>query len=348
MKSKILIVVQIFLGTFFISCEYDTESLQGLWISENEDYVYFKNDTVSSPYQFPEKFELKDGYLKIGDLEWAIEFQSRNQITLEIDSSDFLVVSKSKFNNLYDHRLDKMGISLELPVGFSRSRYSSKRHFEDIYFGYDKNDSLLLFLNEEKMELEKMVDVLRSKSKFIHLNIACDKNVIFSDYYEKLKAIFKDNLKGKVYHSIKDSTNQYTRKIWGNVSTISINHYFLDDEFRDIIENKSQLSKIRIDKQGDYLLNENIVEKIKLSEKLDSIFSLNTRETTFEIIESKNLTYGDYIFLVSAINRIVYRKRDEFAIKDYGKNWYELEKEEKISIKPKAIRTIIMGKNSIH
>lgn len=326
MKTRIVFIPIILI---FLGCQNHSEKLSGLWISNNGyDVVLFRNDTLFSSERFPRFFAVRDSYI-LTDNERNKFFFEGEKLIVDWNERDLTKYSKSKFDNLFDHKTDKLGFKLNLQKGFSNTPLSNKANYSFIYIFNSKDSSIRINIEDEPVKIFEFPAKFKALSSRSSMPpswvISVDKNILWKDFLEIIEPISHPEFGIRFEHTIRNKPECIFGCLpWESVSFEKIRNHPLNKDHLGAIEANTTFFNLKLEHSENIAINENSVSKAALFDSLKSIYSENSEHTSFNLIDSEQLTYGDFIWLFSMVKKIVSEKRDNFSKENYDMKWEEM------------------------
>ena len=331
-KYQTLIICLILIS----GCNSPSVNLDGLWISENENNVIlFRNDTISSTINPPVSYTIdgntlitKDTFYSLTSNQIPFSIQD-DKLSISLEENRLIEYKKSQFNNIFDHHVNNLGIKLNLQTGFSQRNLDSKTHYDFMYVGFSKDSSITIILDDKKTSLNDLSSYFKysnNNSPYIHLAIAVDKNILFRDYIAIHHSITEqDSTVVKLEHAVRSKPfHLFANFPWEQVSyeKFRVN---ISSQLPELNNQSFDFITLEVDSNKKILLNGKVVKRENLYDRIVDLYSLNSKNKCFIITETDELTYGDFLWLASLENKVVLEQRNKYSLKNYNKNWQEIQ-----------------------
>jgi|GEM_PF-5285364 len=319
----------------FNNCNTEVKINDGLWILKDEDgleyKVMVKSDTVYHEAHGPMTLEKKNGKLTFihdNDKELKLEYaihknQTDNYLLNDLEFNKNLEFKKSLANNSFDHFTTKYGKKINLPKGYSNLKLGYNR-FEFIY-GDNELDSLIF--DNKLMSYQDFFNHIKNVENYSITNFvfALDENLPFKDFVILYQDIYQYQGESilNIYHSFNNKPECSIGCLpWETISyEVNILRFTSDFPSLNQLENDISIININIKNDGNYKVNNETISKDQIFNNLTEYYNNNHEKALFKIIETENLTYGDYISLSSMIKSIVLKQRDQYSKQEFNKSW---------------------------
>jgi len=338
----------------FTGCK-NSETLDGMWVSEEDDRILFFKENIIYPSEgWPTEYSILNDTIWTCDViypldNFKIPFKLKgNSLWMKIGySEEDLLFKKSKFDNIFDHKIDQLGMKLDLQKGFSKSPLSKKVHYKFITVGYEYC-FLKYFLGEKELKSNEFKkELAETRPNIPTCVLSIDKNLPFEKFKE-LKFYHSISNKGylpcRYIHAVRNKPQRFFfgTEPWEQVSYEKINFLNFESEILKELGKEVNLIDLEVDASSNLLINKKIVQEVNFLSECKNAYDPKTtktdpRKTIFRIIESKDLTYGNFLFFYSAIRKVVSNEKEKYAQENYNKSWEEI----KYKNKDDTIRTRI-------
>lgn len=325
------------LASFIFQCRTPNPKLDGLWISDDERYsIYFENDTLYSKYHYPIPYKVEDHHLVFQDTIYTCECSrlpfilENDTLTLSLNRGVPVSYLKSVYTNTFDHRVNKLGLKLELQTGFSKDGLQSKTFYEFVYVGFENDSSIAIMFNDEKCSLSQLYSHFSTpyyeNDPTISIAIAVEKSILITEYLKIHNAITRqDSVYVRMEHAIR---NPLFRKFQFNpFSGVNYERFKLNiaSELPSDQDRTFDTLSIDIKNEKEVIANGQPSSWENLPLVMDEHYSTNSKTSLITIKQTENLTYGQFLFIHSLNNKIILEHRDQYCLDNYGKTWPEIQ-----------------------
>lgn len=337
MAKKLGLAIFFIFSLILNCCQSPAPNLDGMWVSDDERYVLsFENDTLYSKYHYPIPYKVEDQQLVFQDTINTCECSrlpfilENDSLTLSLNQGVAVAYHKSAFTNTFDHHVNKLGLKLELQTGFSKDGLQSKTIYEYVYVGFENDSTIATTLNDEKSSLSQLSSHFSTpyyvNAPTINIAIAVEKSILFSEYLKIHNAITKqDSVYVRMEHAIKNpSFGKYQFYPFNGVKYEGFKLIIASELPTDQDRTFDTLS-IEIKNEKEVIVNGQPSSWENLPLLMDEHYSTKSKTSLFTIKQTENLTYGQFLFIRSLINKIILENRDQYCLDNYGKTWAEIQ-----------------------
>jgi biopolymer transport protein ExbD len=322
---------------FMSSCKTPVHDLNGMWVSADERYtVYFENDTFYSKYHYPISYKIEGQQLVFQDTIYTCECSrlpftlEKDSLTLSLNKGVSVAYHKSAFNNTFDHHVHELGLELELQTGFSKDGLQSKKIYEFVYVGFEKDSSIAIILNEEKSSISKLGKYFSKPNSVNELNVdvalAVDQHILFTDFLKIHNAITKqDSVYVRIEHAIRNNAISLTKFTpYKSVFYEKLKILFVSQLLPD--QNRAfDTLRIEVKNENEFIVNGQTRSMNNLPFLMKEHYTANSKNSLFVIHQTESLTYGQFLFIYSLHNKVILEIRDKYCLDNYEKTWQEIQ-----------------------
>ncbi len=337
MARKLDLAIFFILSLFLHNCQSPVPNLDGMWVSSDERFaVVFRNDSLFSKHHFPVLYRLEDDALIFTEKFYPFDsthvpFKLRdNEISRLLHQDTFVAFEKSAFTNMFDHHVHELGLALALQTGFTEENLESKTYYDFIYVGLSRDSTITIVLNDEKSSLSQVSNYF-STAYYVNdpttsIAIAADKSILFSEYLKIHNAITKqDSVFVRLKHAIRNSSfREYKFDPFERVKYegFKLN---LASELQSNQDRPFDTLSIEIKNENEVIVNGQTSFTNNLPLLMDEFYAANSKNCLIAILQTESLTYGQFLFIHSLNNKIIFEKRDQYCLENYGKTWPEIQ-----------------------